>query len=198
MNIVLIEDEQLACQRMAKLIKEIAPGSNIVAQHDTVESARNWFATNPPPDLVLLDVQLSDGTAFDLLKVVDIKSPVIFTTAYDKYAIDAFATTSIDYLLKPIKKADLVNALQKLKKFQNIFYQANTAKKETPSVHDYKKRFVIRKGKKLRINKRVSGKVRLSVKQKMGIKKARMKSHRAGAQMKRAKSMRIRRKMNLK
>ena len=150
MNIVMIEDEQLACQRMAKLIKEIMPGAHIVAQHDTVESARKWFANNPAPDLVLLDVQLSDGTAFDLLKIVDINSPIIFTTAYDQYAIDAFTTTSIDYLLKPIKKTDLVNALQKLKKFQNVFYHNDPHKNNLPGTIEYKKRFVIRFGEHLK------------------------------------------------
>jgi len=108
MNIVIIEDEHLAYERMAKLVKEIIPVSQIVAHHDTVDASRRWFLQNPSPDLVLLDVQLSDGTAFDLLKLVNIDCPIIFTTAYDKYAIDAFAATSIDYLLKPIKKADFV------------------------------------------------------------------------------------------
>ncbi len=115
MNVVIIEDEHLAYQRMAKLMKEIVPISQIVAHHDTVESAWKWFTHNPLPDLVLLDVQLSDGTAFDLLKLVHIDCPVIFTTAYDEYALEAFKATSIDYLLKPIKKTDLEHALQKAK-----------------------------------------------------------------------------------
>src|SRR6202000_55169 len=105
--------------------------------------------SNPAPDLVLLDVQLSDGTAFDLLKLVTIDCPVIFTTAYDQYAIDAFATTSIDYLLKPIKKADLENAIQKLKKFQHIFHSPDTTKKLAQPA-EYKKRFVIRFGEHIK------------------------------------------------
>jgi DNA-binding LytR/AlgR family response regulator len=150
MNIVIIEDEHLAYQRMAKLVKEIIPVSQISAHHDTVESARKWFMQNPAPDLVLLDVQLSDGTAFDLLKLVNIECPVIFTTAYDKYAIDAFAATTIDYLLKPIKKADLENALQKLKKFQHIFHAPDVAAKPAQANGEYKKRFVIRFGEHLK------------------------------------------------
>jgi len=149
MNIVIIEDEHLAYERMAKLVKEIIPVSQIVAHHDTVDASRRWFLQNPSPDLVLLDVQLSDGTAFDLLKLVNIDCPIIFTTAYDKYAIDAFAATSIDYLLKPIKKADLENAVQKLKKFQNIFHAPEAAKKSTGST-EYKKRFVIRFGEHIK------------------------------------------------
>jgi len=150
MNIVIIEDEQLAYQRMAKLIKEIIPASQIVAHHDSVDSAGKWFAHNPAPDLVLMDVQLSDGTAFDLLKMTKIESPVIYTTAYDKYAIDAFKATSIDYLLKPIKKSDLENALQKLKKFQSIFQQNQPAAVNSPAPIDYKKRFVIRFGEHIK------------------------------------------------
>lgn len=150
MNIVIIEDEHLAYQRMAKLVKEIIPVSQIQAHHDTVASARKWFAENPAPDLVLLDVQLSDGTAFDLLKLVNIECPVIFTTAYDKYALDAFSATSVDYLLKPIKKADLENALLKLKKFKNIFHTGPVPDKTTPATAEYKKRFVIRFGEHLK------------------------------------------------
>ncbi|MCD6011872.1 MAG: response regulator transcription factor [Flavipsychrobacter sp.] len=148
MNIVIIEDEHLAYQRMAKIIKEIAPDAQIAAHHDTVDAARKWFVQNAHPDLLLLDVQLSDGTAFDLLKAVDINCPIIFTTAYDQYAIEAFATTSIDYLLKPIKKADLENALQKLKRFQHIFQPAANGRKELSA--DYKKRFVIRFGEHIK------------------------------------------------
>ncbi len=148
MNIVIIEDEHLAYQRMAKIIKEIAPSTQILAHHDTVDAARDWFAQNPHPDLLLLDVQLSDGTAFDLLKAVDINCPIIFTTAYDQYAIDAFATTSIDYLLKPIKKADLENALQKMKKMQQMFQPAANDKKGQQT--EYKRRFVIRFGEHIK------------------------------------------------
>jgi len=148
MNIVIIEDEHLAYERMAKLVKEIIPIAQIVAHHDTVDASRRWFLQNPAPDLLLLDVQLSDGNAFDLLKLVNIDCPIIFTTAFDQYAIDAFTATSIDYLLKPIKKADLENALQKLKKFQNIFHIPDATKKTVGA--EYKKRFVIRFGEHIK------------------------------------------------
>lgn len=148
MNVVIIEDEHLAYQRMARLLKEIIPDAEIAAHHDTVEAAKKWFGQNSLPDLLLLDVQLSDGTAFDLLKAVDVDCPVIFTTAYDKYAIDAFGPTSIDYLLKPIKKEDLENALQKLKKFQHLSQSGAAARTARPS--EYKKRFVIRFGEHIK------------------------------------------------
>lgn len=150
MNIVIIEDEPLAYERMAKLVKEILPVAEIVAHHDTVEAAQEWFNDNKLPDLLLLDVQLSDGTAFDLLKRTTIDCPIIFTTAYDQYAIDAFTATSIDYLLKPIKKADLENALRKLKKFQHIFHSAEIPAKPVPTNPEYKKRFVIRFGEHIK------------------------------------------------
>lgn len=150
MNIVIIEDEHLAYQRMHKLMKEIVPTAEVVAHHDTVHAAKQWFAQNPSPSLVLLDVQLSDGTAFDLLKAVSIDCPIIFTTAYDKYAIDAFATTSIDYLLKPIKKADLESAIRKLKKFEHMFHAGSAFKKEAKQGADYKRRFVIRFGEHIK------------------------------------------------
>jgi DNA-binding LytR/AlgR family response regulator len=150
MNIVIIEDEHLAYQRMAKIMKEIIPIAQIAAHHDTVETARKWFLQNPSPDLVLLDVQLSDGTAFDLLKLVNIECPIIFTTAFDKYAIEAFRTTSIDYLLKPIKKSDLESALQKLKQFRHIFYPGETSRKDVQSPAEFKKRFVIRFGEHIK------------------------------------------------
>ena len=150
MNIVIIEDEHLAYQRMAKLVKEIIPSVQILAHHDNVESAAKWFTNNPAPNLVLMDVQLSDGTAFDLLKLVTIDCPVIFTTAYDQYALDAFKTTSIDYLLKPIKKADLEAALEKLKTIKHIFQAGEIAKLVAPAHAEYKKRFVIRFGEHIK------------------------------------------------
>jgi DNA-binding LytR/AlgR family response regulator len=148
MNIVLIEDEPLAAQKMMKLVKELLPAAQVVAQHDTVRGAAEWFAAHEAPDLVLLDVQLSDGTAFDLLKDTDINCPVIFTTAYDQYAINAFQARSIDYLLKPVKKGDLDNALKKLKRFEGIFAPEADMKKAMPA--EYKKRFMIRFGEHIK------------------------------------------------
>jgi DNA-binding LytR/AlgR family response regulator len=154
MNIVIIEDEQPALERLTELLKEIAPDFRIVAHLDTVQAAAKWFLQNPLPGLVLLDVQLADGTAFDLLKLHKIECPIIFTTAFRKYALEAFKTTSIDYLLKPIKKEDLQNALQKLKEFKQIFnpqdldiVQKNL--QQSPGAN-YKKRFIIRFGEHIK------------------------------------------------
>lgn len=147
MNVVLIEDEKPAANRITSLLKEIIPGAQVVAQIDSAQAAASWFRNNPLPDLVLLDIQLADGTAFDLLKLVNIDCPIIFTTAYDKYAIDAFKTTSIDYLLKPVKKEELENALKKLEGFKHIFGSTDAA--ATPQA-EYKKRFIIRFGEHIK------------------------------------------------
>jgi len=151
MNYVIVEDELPAYNRMVKLMKEVVPFAQIMAHHDSVQSAWKWFMQNPLPDLVLLDIQLADGTAFDLLKVFKIECPIIFTTAYDKYAIDAFKANSIDYILKPVKKTDLESALQKLKEFQHIFRHNDLpAATKTEQAPDYKKRFVIRFGEHIK------------------------------------------------
>ena len=152
MNVVIIEDEAPARERLAELLKEVKPESNIVAVHDTVKGAREWFSQNTLPDLVLLDVQLADGTAFDLLDLVRIDCPIIFTTAYSKYALNAFKAKSIDYLLKPVKKAELEMALQKLKEFRQIFKipENRAPGKNNIQQVEYKKRFIIRLGEHIR------------------------------------------------
>ncbi|MCW3123332.1 MAG: response regulator transcription factor [Flavipsychrobacter sp.] len=152
MNVVIIEDEQPARERLTELLKEIMPELKVLANHDSVESASKWLSLNEAPDLMLLDIQLADGTAFDLLKRVKIDCPVIFTTAYRKYALDAFKTTSVDYLLKPIKKEELENALLNLKEFKHIFSQqeVSTIQKSMLQPIAYKKRFIIRFGEHIK------------------------------------------------
>jgi DNA-binding LytR/AlgR family response regulator len=151
MNIVIIEDEQPARERLAELLKETIPDSKVVAYLDAVQPAHSWFTDNPAPDLVFLDVQLADGTAFDLLKLIKIDSPIIFTTAYRKYALDAFKTISIDYLLKPVKKEDLESALLKMKEFKHIFGEEEISIiKNSNQQPAYKKRFIIRFGEHIK------------------------------------------------
>ena len=152
MNILIIEDEIPASERLAGLLKEVMPGSKIIAVLDNVHAAAKWFAENPAPGLVMLDVQLADGTAFDLLKRVKIECPVIFTTAYSKYAFDAFKTLSIDYLLKPIKKTELEQALLKLNNLKQYLdgpVSGLNAKVAAPQ-SEYKKRFLIRFGEHIK------------------------------------------------
>ncbi|MEO8146742.1 MAG: LytTR family DNA-binding domain-containing protein [Bacteroidia bacterium] len=118
MQAIIIEDEPLVARDLQKLISQIDSAINIVAVIDSLKSAIEYFKSNPEPDLLFMDIQLSDGVSFDLFKQVEIKCPVIFTTAYNEYAIRAFKVNSIDYLLKPIDKVELTTAIEKFKKLK--------------------------------------------------------------------------------
>lgn len=146
MNIVIIEDELPAYNRLHKLIGETIPNANIMAHHDSVTSAATWFAQNRMPDVVFMDIHLADGSAFDLLKLVKLDCPIVFTTAYDQYAMEAFKAASIDYLLKPVKKDALMMAVQKMEDFKNMFKQSGETLVNAFKQAEYKKRFVIRFG----------------------------------------------------
>ena len=115
MNVLIIEDEKPAADSLGRLLKKIDESIKVVAVIETVEGAINWFQCNPSPDLILMDIQLDDGLCFEIFESVKINTPIIFTTAYDEYAIKAFKVNSIDYLLKPITKESLVSAIEKLK-----------------------------------------------------------------------------------
>ena len=145
MRIVIIEDELPAFKRLSKLIRETWSDSDIVAHLDSIAQTTGWFATQPLPDVVFMDIHLSDGSAFDLLKHIKVDCPIIFTTAYDAYALDAFKTSGIDYLLKPVKQEDLLRAFQKLQQLR----PAPPLLPLTGPV-EYKKRFVIRYGEHIR------------------------------------------------
>ncbi len=116
MNIVIIEDESIAAERLYAMLKKIDENVNLLAQPDSVKSSIEFLKnTKEKIDLIFLDIQLSDGLSFEIFDKVTITSPVVFTTAYDQYAIKAFKLTSIDYLLKPIKKEELSQAIEKYK-----------------------------------------------------------------------------------
>jgi two-component system, LytTR family, response regulator len=113
MKILIVEDEKLSADRLAQLVKKIEPGVEILGQIDSVKRAVDWLANEPAPDLLFLDIQLADGLSFDIFEKIEVSAPVIFTTAYDEYAIKAFKVNSVDYLLKPIDEEELQTALQK-------------------------------------------------------------------------------------
>lgn len=115
MTALIIEDEPLVAKDLKKLIAEANPGIEVLATLGSVEASADWLSHNPAPELIFMDIQLSDGTSFDIFDRIEVRSPVIFTTAYDDYAIRAFKVNSIDYLLKPVDKNDLLRALEKLK-----------------------------------------------------------------------------------
>lgn len=114
MRILIIEDEQAAVRRLQKLLTDIDPQNEIIAALSTIEAAVEWFGENTPPDLVLMDIHLADGSSFEIFEKADITAPVIFATAYDEYALKAFKVNAIDYLLKPIKANELEQAIQKV------------------------------------------------------------------------------------
>ena len=121
MHILIVEDEPFAQEELKRLLFNINPEFEILDMIDTVEDTVEWLESNDPPDLIFLDIQLADGISFEIFRKTEVTAPVIFTTAYDEYAIKAFRVNSIDYLLKPIKQNDLMMALNKLESLRNQF-----------------------------------------------------------------------------
>ena len=115
MKILIIEDEPLVAKDLKNLVAKLEPGAEVLGPLPSVSAARNWLGSNPVPDLILSDIQLSDGVSFDVFENLRLQCPIIFTTAYDAYAIRAFKLNSIDYLLKPIDGKELQSALAKYK-----------------------------------------------------------------------------------
>jgi len=115
MKAVIIEDEVVAIQNLQRLINQLDNNIEIIAILKSVEESIEWLSLNTAPDLIFMDIHLSDGSAFSIFNKVTISSPIIFTTAYDEYALKAFEVNSIDYLLKPISKSDLERAIGKYK-----------------------------------------------------------------------------------
>ena len=117
MRVVIIEDEQLAARRLECMIQSYDPSIIVLAKLESVEESVKWFRTNQQPDLIFLDIHLEDGLSFSIFEKLSINSPIIFTTAFDEYAIRAFKHKSIDYLLKPIIQEDLQAAIEKYKEW---------------------------------------------------------------------------------
>ena len=155
MNIIIIEDEKPAARLLQRKVEKL--GLSIQTLLHSVEDALSWFRNNPHPDLIFLDIQLSDGLSFEIFEQIEIKSAVIFTTAFDEYALRAFKLNSIDYLLKPIDEEELAIAISK---FQNHF-QKNTVSSldfemirkmlVNPGEKNYKQRFTIKIGEHLKM-----------------------------------------------
>jgi DNA-binding LytR/AlgR family response regulator len=152
MNILIIEDERFSAHQIEKILKALLPDVRILGVLESVAQSVKWCKANPAPDLILMDIQLSDGSSFDIFPQVNITSPVIFITAYDEYALQAFKVNSIDYLLKPIDKNELAQSLEKLKRliqFKGFASQPdmtailNTLREAKPN---YKTRFLVKTG----------------------------------------------------
>ena len=153
MRILMIEDEILVAQSLQNLVRQLEPGAELIGPLASVTETKEWLATNPLPDLILSDIQLVDGISFEIFSGNAPNCPIIFTTAYNEYAIRAFKLNSIDYLLKPIDKKELQAAFQKyhllqskfndavyLKEMKELFTQFNKPKQ-------YKERFAVHIGR---------------------------------------------------
>ncbi len=147
MKAVIVEDEKLVAEQLLRLILETDQGIEVIAVLNSVKSATKWFEENSLPDLVFMDIQLSDGISFDIFEKASIDCPVIFTTAYHEYALRAFKVNSVDYLVKPIDKEALKRALLKFKKMHP--YPALDLKEILRSINQpgpektYKNRFLV-------------------------------------------------------
>jgi DNA-binding LytR/AlgR family response regulator len=116
MKAVIIEDEEIIAKVLENKIQKVAPDVKVIAILPSLKTARRWLGENAEPDILFMDIQLSDGVSFDIFNDFDLKCPVIFTTAYDEYAIRAFRVNGVDYLLKPVKEADLSAAIEKCRR----------------------------------------------------------------------------------
>lgn len=154
MKVLIVEDETPAANRLAKLLQQNCDGAEVVNKVDSVEAAVQYFNAQPAPDLVFMDIQLADGLSFDIFEQVQVKTPVIFTTAFDQYTLRAFKVNSIDYLLKPIDEAELQQALEKYYSLYQTKQPVNFSEKMMQLMQEmnlvkYKERLLIKRGQQL-------------------------------------------------
>lgn len=155
MNIIIIEDEKPSARRLQRMLER--QNVEVDTMLHSVEESIEWFANNPHPDLIFLDIQLSDGLSFEIFDEVEVSSAIIFTTAFDEYALQAFKLNSIDYLLKPIDEEELEAAVGKYKarapQKQNVQLNFEDIKKllTNPVEREYKKRFTTKIGQHIKM-----------------------------------------------
>jgi two-component system, LytTR family, response regulator len=156
MKVLILEDEQPAVNHLTSLLQVYDKSIQVLAVMDSVKDVVAWLHSNPPPDLIFMDIQVADGLCFDIFGKVQVQSPVIFTTAYQEYAIRAFKVNSIDYLLKPIDLAGLKDAMEK---YNRLYNSKGEIQAISPTIIEsvrkmlekpYKNRFVIKVGEHLR------------------------------------------------
>ncbi len=154
MKVLIIEDEKPAAKRLTKMVQQYRPDCEIVGVLDSVEGAVEWLETYKKPDLIFMDVQLADGVSFEIFGQTEVTSPIVFTTAYDEYALQAFKVNSLDYLLKPIDPEDLEKALCQYDKYhqtksKDVDNSAIQKLLNTLTKKEYKERFLVKIGQQL-------------------------------------------------
>lgn len=159
MNLLIIEDEPLAARQLQTMVLDHDPTVTVLDILDSVETSVGWFQSHPQPDLLLADIELVDGQSFDIFARVPVKCPVIFTTAYDEYALKAFQVHSVDYLLKPIDEVALRRSLAKFGELQQRYGASHTAldlrdllatlRQSPPGAPDFRDRFLLKQGARL-------------------------------------------------
>lgn len=160
MKVIMIEDEALAARQLKAMVQECDESIEILVLLDSVEASVAWLQSNASPDLLLMDIELVDGQSFEIFNQVEVKSPVIFTTAYNEYAIQAFRVNSIDYLLKPIDENALQRSLQKFRELKKLYGTTsdnslninefiNALKQEKLPQTEYRERFLLKQGSRL-------------------------------------------------
>jgi DNA-binding LytR/AlgR family response regulator len=159
MKVVIIEDEELAAARLERMILGYDKSIEIVAKLESIEESVDWFKSHLAPDLIFLDIHLEDGLSFAIFDAVEVKAPIIFTTAFDEYAIKAFKMKSIDYLLKPIVQEELNAAIKKYQEWTNgtkvnidlnSLYELISKTGSAPKEPEYKNRFAVQVGQKIK------------------------------------------------
>lgn len=158
MRIFIVEDEELAVKKLQKTLLAIDKDLEVTGTADSIAAAVAWLESHPRPDLILMDIELADGQSFEIFNLTEVKSPVIFTTSYDEYALKAFKVNSVDYLLKPVQKDELETALSKFSQLKQTFSQGHEDAPITALVRDlqqklqhkeYRKRFLVKHSQKL-------------------------------------------------
>lgn len=154
MKILIVEDEELAQKKLVNTLQAVEPDANVVGITDGIQATVDWLAQHGQPDLILMDIELCDGQSFEIFQKVQVKTPVVFTTSYDEFALKAFKVNSVDYLLKPIQKDDLKNALKKYKELRAGEPAANietlvSQLRQQLQPKEYRKRFLVKHGQRL-------------------------------------------------
>lgn len=155
MKVLIVEDEELAVKKLQKTLAAVDDTIEVAGVTDSIRSTVDWLQDHPVPDLVLMDIELADGQSFEIFKLTEVKSPVIFTTSYDEYALKAFKVNSVDYLLKPVQQEELQAAIEKFRKLKgdtrNDISIDNLVKELQQKLQprEFRKRFLVKHAQKL-------------------------------------------------